>query len=101
MFRVPPAQQCAHVISHESAQESLIARRVGKEDIYVPQSSEQASSTRHALAKEMYARVFRWVVSKVNEALDVHLGVEENQKVDVKSHRSRIGILYVFFMFSL
>ena len=42
----------------------------GYETYNVPQNQEQARTARDALAKDIYFRMFDWIVSKVNEALD-------------------------------
>jgi len=54
----------------------------------VPQNVEQASSARDALAKTIYSRMFDWIVTKVNEALQKNGGTSDDNNM--------IGVLDIF-----
>jgi myosin-1 len=55
----------------------------------VPQNVEQAASARDALAKTIYSRMFDWIVSKVNEALQKQGGSGDH-------NNNMIGVLDIF-----
>lgn len=73
-------------------QESLIARKLSKEKIHVPQRADEASFSRDALSKEIYTRLFRWIVATINTSLQVS-GHESGSPTKKDND---IGILDIF-----
>lgn len=73
-------------------QESLVARKLSKEKIHVPQRAEEASFSRDALSKEIYTRLFRWIVATINSSLQV----AGHQSDSATKKDNDIGILDIF-----
>lgn len=63
------------------------------ETLVVPLTAEQAGHAREALAKEVYARLFRWLVGRVNASTAaVHAHAQQGRKEAV----GRVALLDIF-----
>ena len=71
----------------------------GGVDVYsVPQNVEQASTARDALAKDVYARLFNYIIKRVNSAIDLKKlssKFEDSRKVS-SSELLSLGVLDIY-----
>jgi len=78
-------------IGDEKAVEQLFTRRclsAGRDKVLKKQSVEQAIESRKALAKDLYSRLFSWLVAKMNFSIDAD--------GEQRGHQPFIGILDIF-----
>ena len=65
--------------------------KTGKEVFEKPLSVESATESRDALAKSIYAKLFNWVVNRVNQSI-----VATTSASGIKKNFNFIGVLDIF-----